>query len=220
MAIDWSIWFSLVPIVMGMLFMAKAKTQIGEAFAEADALKGQSMSGEVGGFVAHLFFMLGTVAWVWGMNNLSLCLDLEPVLAMTVAFFGLFGTLLYMYVRAAPRTHDHWKLNIPPWLVLVSLTCSSPRDRHVDAAGCLQAMVSRASPSSGDLQSRLASCECRRARTPWPAAIARCAHAAKCTKLLQTARLPAYPALPLLLPNCLVRAGLGWLRRCSQSTSS
>jgi hypothetical protein len=61
-------------------------------------LKGKSLSGEVGGLIAHVFFMLGSLAWMWGFVNLGLCLGFEPLVAVTPSATSLFALLAFMFI--------------------------------------------------------------------------------------------------------------------------
>ena len=52
-------WVSCVPLLLMMAFMGTCKDIAKTDFSEQISLKGQGMTGETGGFVAHIFFMTG-----------------------------------------------------------------------------------------------------------------------------------------------------------------
>ena len=52
-------WVSCVPLLLMMAFMGTCKDIAKIDFSEQISLKGQGMTGETGGFVAHIFFMTG-----------------------------------------------------------------------------------------------------------------------------------------------------------------
>ena len=93
-----ALWSGIAPILVGTIFMVSAPKQVAEGFYKLEVLKGKSMSGEVGGLICHVFFMLDSLAWMWGCVNLGLALGLPPVLAITPSATSLFGLLAFMFV--------------------------------------------------------------------------------------------------------------------------
>ena len=54
-----STWVSCVPLLLMMAFMGTNKQIALTDFSEQRSLEGQGLTGETGGFVAHIFFMTG-----------------------------------------------------------------------------------------------------------------------------------------------------------------
>ena len=93
---DVALWCSIAPILIGTVFMLTAKKQVVDGIGNLDVLKDISLAPEMGGLMVHVFFMLGVVAFCWGITNLGLALGYEPVLAVTIGFTSLFGTFVFM----------------------------------------------------------------------------------------------------------------------------
>ena len=96
----YALYSSTLFALIGLVFMGKAAAPGGykEPFGQLACMKNVACAAEVGGLMAHLFFMLGMLAWSWGCTNIGLCLGLAPVVAVTPGATAMFSALLYMGV--------------------------------------------------------------------------------------------------------------------------
>ena len=120
-------WLACVPLLLALAFMADCKNAIIKDFEEVPILKGQTCSAEVGGFCAHIMFMLGSVACGWAVTAIGAAMGLSPSLCGALGVPSFAGIMLAMQFSGAgptgmPGIQHHLKSR---------RTCYWPRRRRV-----------------------------------------------------------------------------------------
>ena len=80
--------FACIPVVAGMAFMSDCKKLSMADYSNQPALKGQGLTGESGGFVSHLMFMIGEC--------------LQPVVLTPVRIGALRSESAFIQSQASP----------------------------------------------------------------------------------------------------------------------
>ena len=91
-----AVWLACTPLILALAFMTGCKDTAANDLAEVAVLKAQGCSAEVGGFVAHILFMVGVFAWGWGITCLGGALGYAADLSGTIGLTAVVGTLVYM----------------------------------------------------------------------------------------------------------------------------
>lgn len=53
---------------------------------------------QVGAFITHVMFMMGTISWAWGLTNLGLAMGIDQALVKMAAFAAFYGIVVYMFM--------------------------------------------------------------------------------------------------------------------------
>ena len=99
-----AVYFSILLCLPGIIFMATGKVQVEHAFAGIPVLTGKPLAPEVGGFILHCLFILGCIAWCWGMVCTALAFGVMPAPAITTGATSLAVVLLFMAVKGTSIT--------------------------------------------------------------------------------------------------------------------
>lgn len=101
-------FISAFPLILGIVFMINARTEIVDIMAKGSIPKGNPDQGYFQGVMVHYFFILGIALHAIGVTNLALCLGYPPDLAVipffiTLTAMALFMALMRTGIAGAPK---------------------------------------------------------------------------------------------------------------------
>jgi len=91
-----AVWIGCIPILSFLAFLTGCKDTVREDLEAVPTLKAVGCGGEVGGFAAHLLFMVGVFAGGWAFMAIGGALGYPPELSGTISLSSFVGTLIFM----------------------------------------------------------------------------------------------------------------------------